>query len=225
MAKATRVHSTPRRTASLLETSKPRRSPPPTARTTADPIFVAIDAHRKLFKASYALYDVLDRAETKARKKYGRRPWSLIAWRNYSAIGGSEIEDRRDEFLKLPGIDPKKIEKEYLAAKARERAGQRAERAWDKRAGLAARRLELDRAILAERRAAIRMAQTKPRTAAGAAALLAHTSADIEGGNIDWHEIALNTVINTLASLGKAPPSPMDVTDKPTSRKAAHAKR
>jgi hypothetical protein len=206
MAKAARVHSTPRRTASLNATSKPRRSAPPTARHAPDPIFAAIDKHRKLFKAWDALYDALDRAEAKAKKKYGQRPWSLVAWRNYSAIGGSEIEDRREEFLKLPGIDPKKIEKEYLAAKARERAGRRAERAWDKRAGPAAQRLELDRVISAARYAAIRMAQTRPHTPVGAAALLTYVKADMDGHDIDWHAIALNTAINTLASWGKVPP-------------------
>jgi hypothetical protein len=195
MTKATRVHSTTRRTASKIK----RASQP-------DPIFAAIDNHRKLFKAAIALYEALARVEIKAEKKYGRRPWSLVAWRNYSAIGGSEIDDRREEFLKLPGIDPKKIEKEYLAAKARERAGKRAERAWDKRAGLAAQRLEVDRAISAEQHAAIRMAQIRPHTPVGAAALLTYAKADIEGDGIDWHEIALNTAINTLASWGKVRP-------------------
>jgi hypothetical protein len=111
MAKADSVHSTPRRTASLRKATK-RRSPPPSARPVADPIFAAIDKHQKLVRAVNALSDALERAELKAKKKYGRRPWSLVAWRNYSAIGGSEIEARREEFLKLPGIDPKKIEKE-----------------------------------------------------------------------------------------------------------------
>ena len=207
MAKADRVHSTPRRTASL--------------RVAADPISAAIEKHRKLSKMWNTLYDVLERAEMEAKKKYGRRPWSLVAWRNYSAIGGSEIEDRREEFLKMPGIDPKKIEKEYLAAKARERAGQRAERAWDKRAGLAAKRLELDRAMSAARRGAIRMAQIRPHTPAGAAALLACVKADMEASDVGWHEIALNTAINTLASWGKVPPRRMrDIADKPTRRKA-----
>ncbi len=91
-------HSTPR-----IDTSKTTRASQP------DPIFAAIDNHRKLVKAWNALSDALDRAESKAKKKHGQRPWSLVAWRNYSAIGGSEIEDRREEFLKLPGIDPKKI--------------------------------------------------------------------------------------------------------------------
>jgi hypothetical protein len=206
---------------SLRKTSKPRPSPAPTARPAADPIFAAIEKHRKLLKAWNALYDALDRAETKAEKKHGQRPGSLVAWRNYSAIGGSAIEDRREEFLNLPGIDPKKIEKEYRAAKARERAGRRAERAWDKRAGIAAQRLELDRAMSAERRAAIRMAQIRPHTPVGAAALLTYTKADMEGGKIDWHEIALNTAINTLASWGKAPPRQIRaIAEKPARVKA-----
>jgi hypothetical protein len=61
-------------------------------------------------------------------------------------------------------------EKEYCAAKERERAGERAEKAWDRRAGLAAQRRECDRAIDAERAAHERMATTRPTTPAGAAA-------------------------------------------------------
>src|SRR5271163_357825 len=100
----------------------------PATRADADPIFAAIEQHQKLFKAYDDLCDALEEAEMKAKKKHGDRPWSLIAWRNYSAIGGSEIDDRREEFLDLPGIDPKKIEKEYRDAKARQRAAVRAER-------------------------------------------------------------------------------------------------
>jgi hypothetical protein len=190
MAKAKRVHSTPRRPASKTAAN-------------ADPIFRAIDNHRQLFKAGINLYDRLDRAEQKAAKKFGRRPIPLIAWRNYSAIGGSEIEARREEFLKLPSIDPKKIEKEYLAAKARERAVKRAERAWDKRAGLALQHLAVERAISAEQRAAERMARTKPRTPAGAAAMLAYVKANMEEGEIKWHSVALQTIVVTLAAWAK----------------------
>jgi hypothetical protein len=88
MTQADSVHSTP-----PTNTSKTTRA------SQVDPIFAAIDNHRKLFKAWNALYDAIERAESKANKKHGRRPWSLVAWRNYSAIGGSEIEDRREEFL------------------------------------------------------------------------------------------------------------------------------
>jgi hypothetical protein len=128
MTQAKSVHSTPRRTAFKIQTKKRAELKRPVPGGALDPIFGAIEEYRKLFKACGKLYDALDQAETKAQKKYGDRPWSLVAWRNYSAIGGSEIEDRRKEFLRLPAIDPKKIEKEYLEAKARERAGERAGR-------------------------------------------------------------------------------------------------
>jgi hypothetical protein len=106
---------------------------------------------------------------------------------------------------KLPGIDPKKIEKEYLAAKARERAGKRAERAWDKRAGLAVQRRNLHRAMVAEWRAGTRLANTKPRTPGGAAAMLAYVKADMEDSEIKWHGILLDSVISTLATWGTSP--------------------
>jgi hypothetical protein len=137
-----------------------------------DPIFAAIQKHRKLIKEGNRLQDAVEEAENKAKKKHGHRPSSLIAWRNYSAIGGREIDDRRKEFLRLPGIDPKKIEKEYRDAKARERAAERAGRAWDKRAGIASLRQQYERTIRAERAAGMSMAKTKPRTPAGVAALV-----------------------------------------------------
>jgi hypothetical protein len=205
MAKAKRVHSTPRRTASKIRTKKRTELRRAVLGAAVDPIFGAIEEYRKLFKACEKLYGALDRAEAKAEKKYGDRPFSLVAWRNYSAIGGSSIDHRREEFLQLPGIDPKKIEKEYLEVKARERAGERAKRIWDKRAGLVALRRENDRAWSALRQAGLRMARTKPRSAAGAAALLAYTKADMSSGETSWHDVALETLIGALASLDHKP--------------------
>jgi hypothetical protein len=59
MARATHVHSTPRRTASL------RKSPPakPAARPLVDPIFLAIENHRKLDRVWLDLCPVLEQAE------------------------------------------------------------------------------------------------------------------------------------------------------------------
>jgi hypothetical protein len=112
MTQAKSVLSTRRTTASKRKAQPTKKSTSQPAGPAVDPIFTAIEKHRKMLKAWIALSDALERAETKAKKKYGRRPSSLVAWRNYSAICGSEIEARREEFLKLPGIDPKKIEKE-----------------------------------------------------------------------------------------------------------------
>jgi hypothetical protein len=169
--------------------------------TGPDPIFAAIAEHRRLFKRSYRLYDALRLAEEKAEETHGRRPWSLIAWDHYSAIGGSEIEARRDALLRRPGADPKKIEAKYLDAKAREQAAKRAGTAWDKAAGLTAQQREYEQSRRAEHGATLRMARTKPTTPAGAAALLAYVKHDMEAGEIGWHAVALGTSIMALKAM------------------------
>ena len=179
----------------------PDRRPRHPVMKTDDPIFAAIEEHRRLAEASNRLYDALDLAQSKAAKKHGSKPFVLIAWRNYSHIAGSEIDGAREEFLKLPAIDPKKIEKEYREAKARERA----ERAWYKRSGLAPQRREYERTFEAERRAAVRLAKIIPSTPAGASAMLGYVRADyIEDGPTEWHLATLDTIIATLAAWGKA---------------------
>lgn len=171
----------------------------------SDPIVAAIAEHQKLEKIWGRLGHKLELAKDRASKKYGRRPWSLIAWRKYSAIGGDEIDKARKEFL-AAGLKPKMINKEYRDAKARERAGERAEKAWDRRAGIAAQRRKFERANEAEQRAAERMAKTKPTTPAGAAAMLAYVKTDMEGGDIDWHDTAIATLVATLKAWGKTAP-------------------
>jgi len=167
-----------------------------------DPMFAAIAEHRLLCRAWHRLSDQLDTAEFRAQKKHGQRPWSLIAWRNYSAIGGAEIEKARDEFLSLPAIDPKRILREYRDAKMRERAGKKAEIDWDKRAGLTALRRALDQAIATEEESAMKMAKTKV-TAAGAAALIAYINEQIEDAPLDWHFVALANLAHGLAEMDR----------------------
>ena len=115
----------------------------------SDPIFAAIAEHHRLEKIWCDHCHKLDVAQYKARKKYGQRPWSLIAWRNYSAIGGGEIDNARKEFLQ-GGVNRNLINKEYRDAKARERAAERAGKAWDRRTGTAAQCRELERATAAQ---------------------------------------------------------------------------
>jgi hypothetical protein len=185
----------------LWRLSTPQGKDEAMSTTKPDPIFAAIQKHRNLLKEWVRLYEGLEAAENKAKKKHGHRPCSLIAWRTYSHIGGHEIEDRREEFLRLPGIDPKKIEKEYRDAKARERAAERAQRDWDKRAGIASLRQQYERALSAEIAAGINMAKIKPRTPAGAGALVAYIRADMEndGNGPEWHLSALSTAAAALA--------------------------
>ncbi|MGB6325831.1 MAG: hypothetical protein WBG11_08665, partial [Methylocella sp.] len=128
----------------------------------------------------------------------------LIAWRNYSAIGGPEIDRCREELLSQPGADKKQVQKEFRDAKARLAAAERAGVEWDHRAGITPLREQADRASAAERRAAMRMARTKPATLAGAAALIAYTRRDIMEGEVDWQMVALKTVAVTLTRMEAA---------------------
>ncbi len=174
----------------------------PSAASAVDSIYAAIEHHRKLVGESDRLYEELQKAENAAEKKYGRRPWALIAWRSYSAIGASEIDDRREEFLRQPGADRKQVEREYRDAKDRARAAARAGLEWDKRTGLAPLRQLYERTRRAETAAGRRMAKTKPTTPAGAVALVDYVRHDIEiGEGPEWHKIALATMAAALSSM------------------------
>jgi hypothetical protein len=144
-----------------------------------DPAFALIDAHKARTKEWLRLYATLDVAQFQAEETHGRRPSELIAWRDYSAIGEYGIDNCRKELLRQPAADRKQISKEYLDAKARLTAAERAGVEWDHRVGIAPWREQYERANAAERRAAMRMARTKPRTLAGAAALVAYTRRDL----------------------------------------------
>jgi hypothetical protein len=91
-----------------------------------DLVFALIDAHKARTKEWLRLYSKLDKAQLQAGETHGPRPWELIEWRNYSAIGGQEIDDRRKEFLNQPGADRKQVEKEFRDANAREAAAEQA---------------------------------------------------------------------------------------------------
>src|SRR5258706_12341813 len=110
-----------------------------------DPIFAAIENHRKLNKALHALWEARDVAESEARTKHGRRPRPLIDWHNCSGLGASGIERVKDD-MRLSGVDPETIETEYWEARARLLGAEAAGKEWDKRAGLATLRREVDRA-------------------------------------------------------------------------------
>jgi hypothetical protein len=142
-----------------------------TATAGADPIYAMIDTHKKLRAEWQALCDQLDEAEAAAARDHGTRPIELIHWRDYH-IGAGEIDIRRQHLLEVGEIDPATIEDEYLDAKARYKAQIVAGLAWDDRAGIAALRNDVDRRITAELQFAWRLADTRPATAAGAAALI-----------------------------------------------------
>jgi hypothetical protein len=173
---------------------------PAFADNSSDPIFAAIEYHRKSFAAWIKDYEMLDNAEGEARTKHGNQPPGLITWRGYY-IGGSEIDERRKVLLGEPGVDRKQIEREYLDAKARERATIKAGIEWDNVTGIAPLREQSDRASNAAHTAAMTMARTKPRTPAGAGALVAYVLKDMEIGETKWHGIALATTTAALQSM------------------------
>jgi hypothetical protein len=174
----------------------------PAAAIGADPIFAAIDAHKKLFAAWQGLYDQLQDAEIDAAQEHGRRPIGLIHWRNYT-IGASEIETRRENLLEAGEVEPATVEQEYLDAKARYKAQVAAGLAWDKTTGLETLRKDVDRRIAAERRYVKRLARTMPTTPAGAAALIQYVlDDDLEADESYWHMTALRSAVAALNSMG-----------------------
>jgi hypothetical protein len=90
---------------------------PVAAQTPPSEALALVERCRKGDRRWTGLADKIDAAEEAARSVYGRRPIALIAWRNYSHIGGSEIERARDEFLR-DGIDEKLVRSEYRLAKS-----------------------------------------------------------------------------------------------------------
>jgi len=166
------------------------------ASSGVDPIFALIADHRQLQAAWLGLCRELEEAEHEASEEHGPRPIPLIHWRGYH-IGGSEIEDRREQLLERK-IDSATVEQEYLDAKAREQTKRAAEKAWDVHTGLAAKREEMDRAERAESGCAERLSRTKPTTPAGAAALIQHVIDDEICGEIEWHMTALDTAVAAL---------------------------
>ncbi|WP_338688426.1 hypothetical protein V5279_23840 [Bradyrhizobium sp. 26S5] len=169
----------------------------------ADPIFALIEDHRRLQTLRCDLSDELDGAEYEAAKEHGWRPVPLTHWRNYH-IGGSEIDDRREQLLREAEIDPAIIEREYLDAKARVRANWAAGEAWDERAGLVVKRENLDRVTDAEDECAGRLSRMKPTTPAGAAALIQYVIDDEICPEVEWHMTALRSVVAALNSMGAA---------------------
>lgn len=183
-----------------------RSSNPP-----ADPVFAATEAHASAAAAEVKAAMAHDRAESAARKKHGNRPQELICWRNYH-VQEIELDARRAEFSKLPGIDPKKIKVEYRDACKRMRRKIARGAAWDKAAGVVGLKAACDAAFGAEADASCKMANTIPHTLAGALALLNQTRKDMEPSAIGWHERALDNV--ALALLEGARKHEMQITPR-----------
>jgi hypothetical protein len=195
---------------------KPKTRKAPAARTAApksgggaapsgilDPAFGAIAAHKALQKEWHRLYMKLDEAECNALKTDPDRPGSFIEWRDYSVVGGYDLDRARDNFLCVPGANHEQVEKEYQDAKARLAAAERARDEWDLRVGIAPLREQFGRIDWEEHRAARRLARTKPESVAGAAAVLAYLTQRnrVYGGFEGWEFRALETVAAALTRM------------------------
>lgn len=171
-----------------------------------DPIFSALDAFRKGQRLSLDLYTELDEAEATAKRHTGEpRPWRLIRWRHYSAIGGSELADRREEFLRdWAKGDPTLtmiVEAEYEDAKEREQAARAAGVDWDTKNGLTDLRERYHRTEGDVNTAVRRLSETEPTTVAGCAALVQAVAEEIEGGEMAWFEPGLRNAARALTRL------------------------
>jgi hypothetical protein len=177
----------------------------PFAEATSDPALVAVERYRALSAESTRLYGELDEAQREAVKTHGRRPFALIPWRHYGAIGGSEIDHARDQFLSEPDANAEAIEQEYQDAKQRERDAERAGAEWDRQTGLDVLRQRYESVRAAEIEAGERMARTEPTTPAGAAALIAVVKEELDdcgGISTDWELTALETAAVALQRPG-----------------------
>ncbi|MGL9621572.1 hypothetical protein QRQ56_26510 [Bradyrhizobium sp. U531] len=107
----------------------------PSLSTSATAGMNIVERYRRAKAAVEQVATELDDAQERAEAAHGHRPFALIAWRDYSAIGCGEIQAMRERLL-AAGDDAQTVEKEYKAARRRYRAAVQAGKEWDKRAGL-----------------------------------------------------------------------------------------
>jgi hypothetical protein len=105
-------------------------------------LLAMVKRYRENYEKWSLLVEDLEAAENVASESLGSRPFALIAWRNYSHIGGPEIDSARGEFLGM-GISPEIVEKEYRDAQKRYSALRKAGDAWDRKAGITKKRKSL----------------------------------------------------------------------------------
>jgi hypothetical protein len=143
-----------------------------------DPIFAVIEKHKQLSAAANESICKFGDAQD-AVPSDDPRPFTLVAWRKYSAIGGGEIEAAREEFLAEPGANRERVEREYAKVKAAYRANLRAEVDWYDRHGITPLRIEDRRLWRQVNEAEDDLETTRPTTIAGAGALVAHAHAEM----------------------------------------------
>lgn len=185
---------------------------PTAAPSLAAPRTAGMDVVERYRCAKAALQQVsteLDDAQEIAEAAHGYRPAALIAWRNYSAIGGCEIEAMRERLL-AAGDDAQVVEKEYKSARKRYRAVVQAGNEWDKRAGLEALARRADDAGNEFATAQEALEASSPATLEEALSLLDVIRENVEeSGNIQASEVSVLAKANRFLQAGfPADPKP-----------------
>jgi hypothetical protein len=183
----------------------PVAKPSPAIRS---PAIEAVERLRRAQQSFERIYDQFDLARSEAAGQHGREPLALIAWRNYSHIGGSEIEGARQRFL-AEGEDPKIIEREYRDAKKRYRKVLEAVKDWEKRAGLSALAEANDQARSELHAAEKALGEVGLLSVADAAALidLVHANLEVFTELADWEVAAMSNArkfLNRMSSGAKS---------------------
>jgi hypothetical protein len=172
-------------------------------KSKADPVYAAIEAHKASEKKWMAVSSIIDRKEHAARKKLGSRPFKSVLWRNYG-VDLSDIKEKRDLYREQRVASPRVIKAEYLDTLERCRKQARKDDVWLRRAGVIKLRERLERGIAEEEAIADRLAQVKPTTPAGAAALIEYVSSDFAHScAMDWQIQALTTIAKVLQVMEK----------------------
>jgi hypothetical protein len=166
----------------------------------SSPALKAVERYRTAEKQFDRAWRKFDEARGEATKRFGWQPIALIHWRNYH-IGGSEIEQRRDDLLRLGEEDPAIIEQEYQDAKRRCRRALKAEKDWEKQVGIEhlSKTVDLTRAQLMAAEQLLRSVDLKStRDAAAIIDALCESARFSEGSLEKWEWNALRRATKFL---------------------------
>jgi hypothetical protein len=168
----------------------------PNEDTTLDRIY----RHRFIGEQMIALSEAEDQIARAAKHIHGAQPVPLIRWREYSHIGGAEIERARDEFL-ADGIPAEVIEKEYQDAKLRYEEIKSECRRWEKAVGIYMINQQIE-TIVKERREILQSFVDKPPVTKKAASELISYILDVYDG-IEFDELACGCLASVAKSLSR----------------------
>ncbi|MBN9333274.1 hypothetical protein [Devosia sp.] len=164
------------------------------------PNSIALNLLLQAEKALDKTFDLLDEAEEQAKDRLGSRPFGLVGWRHYSAIGGAELERAKTTILRR-GIDPAIVEAEFHHAKRRYQQALKAGKEWDEAAGIAEIRRTFVGAQRHYRKVRDDWARTPPTTLEGLATMASMVARDMTLFSDDYIAVAANSVAKGIRLL------------------------